>query len=132
MWNGSEMIMYISPFGLAGVQIEYYKRGFQRPVDGDQAKIDVHVSLPCAPGSDDLADEYIWGDEIVLFGKPLNPDWGKMIAKGKRTVIFTAMGSTFAEAFEGAENDVELAFETLVRAFHARKEIQKNADWVIR
>ena len=129
MWNGSEMIMYISPFGLAGVQIEYYKRGFQRPVDGDQAKIDVHVSLPCAPGSDDLADEYIWGDEIVLFGKPLNPDWGKMIAKGKRTVIFTAMGSTFAEAFEGAENDVAVMLMPLADAMDARKERMRAADW---
>jgi len=123
------MIMHISPFGLAGVQIEYYKRGFQRPVDGDQAKIDVHVSLPCAPGSDDLADEYIWGDEIVLFGKPLNPDWGKMIAKGKRTVIFTAMGSTFAEAFEGAENDVAVMLMPLADAMDARKERMRAADW---
>lgn len=123
------MIMHISPFGLAGVQIEYYKRGFQRPVDGDQAKIDVHVSLPCAPGSDDLADEYIWGDEIVLFGKPLNPDWGKMIAKGKRTVIFTAMGSTFAEAFEGAENDVAVKLMPLADAMDARKERMRAADW---
>lgn len=123
------MIMHISPFGLAGVQIEYYKRGFQRPVDGDQAKIDVHVSLPCAPGSDDLADEYIWGDEIVLFGKPLNPDWGKMIAKGKRTVIFTAMGSTFAEAFEGAENDVAVKLMPLADAMDARKEKMRAADW---
>lgn len=123
------MIMHISPFGLAGVQIEYYKRGFQRPVDGDQAKIDVHVSLPCAPGSDDLADEYIWGDEIVLFGKPLNPDWGKMIAKGKRTVIFTAMGSTFAEAFEGAENDVAVMLMPLAEAMDARKERMRAADW---
>lgn len=129
MWNGSEMIMQIGAFGLPGVQIEYYKRGLQRPVDGDQAKIDVHVSLPCAPGSDDLADEYIWGDEIVLFGKPLNPDWGKMIAKGKRTVIFTAMGSTFAEAFEGAENDVAVMLMPLAEAMDARKERMRAADW---
>lgn len=123
------MIMHISPFGLAGVQIEYYKRGFQRPVDGDQAKIDVHVSLPCAPGADDLADDYVWGDEIVLFGKPLYPDWGKMIAKGKRTVIFTAMGSTFAEAFEGAENDVAVMLMPLADAMDARKERMRAADW---
>jgi hypothetical protein len=129
MWNGSEMIMQIGAFGLPGVQIEYYKRGFQRPIDGDQAKIDVHVSLPCAPGSDELADDYVWGDDIVLFGKPLNPDWGSSIAKGKRTVIFTAMGSTFAEAFEGAENDVAVMLMPLADAMDARKERMRAADW---
>lgn len=131
MWNGSEMIMQIGAFGLPGVQIEYYKRGLQRPVDGDHVMVDVHISLPCAPGKDDLADDYVFGESVCLLEKPLTPQWGASIAKGKRTMIFTAYGETYAEAFEGAETDVELAFETLVRAFHARKEIQKNADWVI-
>lgn len=129
MWNGSEMIMQLGVFGLPGAQIEYYKKGFQKPADGDQAQIDVHISLPCAPGKDDLADEYVWGEKVPLVGKPLSPDWGSVIAKGKRTMVFTAMGDTFAEAFEGAERDNEVTFAPLVRAHYERKEKLKSAEW---
>lgn len=123
------MILQVGPFGLTGVQIEYYKRGLQRPIDGDMAMVDVHISLPCAPGKDELADDFIFGESIGILGSPLTAQWGSVIAKGKRTMIFTAFGKTYAEAFEGAENDIEDLLKPLVTAYRARKELQKKADW---
>lgn len=129
MWNGSEIIMQIGIFGLPGVQVEYYKRGLERPVDGDRAKVDVHVSLPCAGGKDDLADEYVFGEKVCLLGAPLNPNWGTVIAKGKRTMIFTAQGDTFEEAFDGAESHIEIEFEQLIEEYYNRKAKLDNINW---
>jgi hypothetical protein len=40
-----------------------------------------------------------------------------------------ATGDTFAEAFEGIENDVLEALRPLAVAFHERKEKLRAAEW---
>ena len=128
-WDGSEAKVQLCIFGLPGTQIEYTKLGFQRPVDGNQAKVNVVVSLPCAQGKDELDDEYVWGESIKLLENALTPEWGSVIVKGRRSMVFTAMGETFAEAFEGAEADIERTFAPLVKAYRERKEKLRDAEW---
>jgi hypothetical protein len=128
-WNGAKTIMQIEVMGLPGTQVEFYHRGLQAPMDGDKAKVDAYISLPCAPASDDLADDYRFGEAVQVLGKPLTKEWGTVIAKGRRTMIINAMADTFAEAFEGVEKDVEAAFAPLVKAYRERKEKLRAAEW---
>ena len=128
-WNGSSIKRESNIFGLPGSLVEYFAVGFQRPMDGDNALIEARISLPCAQGTKELANDICFGEALQLCGKPLLPDWGEEMAQGLRTMSMSAMGSTFAEAFEGAEKDVMEALRPLALTFHERKEKLRAAEW---
>jgi hypothetical protein len=129
MWNGSSVIRESNICGLQGCLVEYFQIGFQRPADGDKAIVEARVSLPCAPGSKELADQYCYGEKVLLCGQPLTPEWGEELAAGLRTMSMRGMGDTFLEAFEGAEKDVLAALKPLAEVHQAREEKLKAAEW---
>ncbi len=129
MWNGSSIIRESNICGLPGVLVEYFQVGFQKPMDGDKAIVEARISLPCNPGSKELADHYCYGEKLILCGQPLTPGWGKELATGLRTMSMRGMGDTFDEAFEGAEKDVLAALRPLAEAHKAREEKLKAARW---
>ncbi len=129
MWNGSSVIRESNICGLPGALVEYFQVGFQKPMDGDKAIVEARVSLPCAPGSKELADQYCYSEKIVLCGQPLTPEWGEELVAGLRTMSMRGMGDTFQEAFEGAEKDVLEALKPLAEAHQVREEKLKAVGW---
>jgi hypothetical protein len=129
MWNGSSMIRESNICGLPGSLVEYFKIGFQKPMEGDKAIAEARVSLPCNPGSKELADQYCYGEKIILCGRPLTSDWGEELVAGLRTMSMIGMGDTFQEAFDGIEGDVLAALRPLAEAHFAREERLRAAGW---
>ena len=98
MWNGYVYKREGDVFGLPGCMIEYFKVGFQKPMDGNLCQVEAHISLPCQRDKKELADEYCFGDLVSVCGKPLVPAWGIELAPVVRSMIITATGDTFEEA----------------------------------
>ncbi len=121
------MIRESNPCGLPGVLIEFLQVGFEKPCEGNRCIVEGRISLPSNGKA--LKDDYCFGDEVILCGKPLNPDWGIEVTQGLRTVVMRGMGDTFGEAFAGVEADVMEALGPLVEAYYKRKEILRETWW---
>ena len=115
--------------GLPGTLVEYYAMGYEMPMDGDNVLVEARISLPCAPGEKTLDHGYCFGEAVKLCDAPLLPGWGADMAPGLRTACLKASASTFAEAFEGLEADVEKTLMQLAKAYHERKERLKTLEW---
>ena len=109
-YNGCTLIREEAPFGLGGVFVEYFVVGFERPCDGNKCIIEARVSLPA--GKDGIRDDYVYGESIMLFGKPLVPSWGNTLIQGFRTAPMSIKADTFEEGFQAARNEVELELIT--------------------
>lgn len=128
-WNGYSYKREGDVLGLPGSMVEFFKCGFQKPMDGDQAQVEAHISLPCKRDTKELADEYCFGEAVLVQGKPLVPSWGIELAPGVRSIILMGMGDNFDEAITGIEKDVLEALRPLAVAFHARREKLRAAEW---
>ena len=104
-YNGASVITEIEPFGLSGVLVEYIKKGHERPMDGNRVVVEARVSLPA--DQDTIRDDYVYGDKLSLFGKPLEPSWGNSIVQGRRTFVMTIKADDYDEGFQEARNAIE-------------------------
>ena len=98
-------------------------------MDVDNALIEARIYLLCGQGTKELANEYCFRELVSLRVKPMMPDWSEGFAHGLRTMSLNAMGSTFAEALEGAEKEVMKALRPLAIEIHRRKERLSFSEW---
>ena len=117
-YNGADVITEISPYGLNGILVEYFKKGYEKPCDGNKAVVEARVSLPA--DHEAINDEYIYGEEVTFFNKPLVASWGNSMVQGRRTMPMLIKADTFQEGFEEARKEVEKELISLSRIISER------------